>query len=148
MMRAALVAGVAGLALAGQATAQDLDGEELFEDNCAACHNSGGIGTPGLAPPLDRPDFWAALGESAPTYISGVMTKGFLATITVRGERYVGMPMTPVEDASDEELAAIANWVLATLGELDATVTAGDVGAMRESDMDHAGLKALRPKTE
>lgn len=147
MRLAAPVAALVGLALAGPALSQDGDGEELFEDYCAACHNSGGIGTPGLAPPLDRPDFWAALGESAPTYIAGVMTKGFLAPITVRGERYIGMPMVAVDEA-DEDLAAVATWVLTSLGGLDLTVTAGQVGAMRESDMDHAGLKALRPKTE
>lgn len=144
MTRAAMITGLAGVLLAGSAMA---DGAELFEEYCSACHNSGGIGTPGLAPPLDRPDFWAALGENAPTYISGVMTKGFLATITVRGERYIGMPMMAVEE-SDEDLAAIATWVLTDLGKLDAAVTPEQVAAMRASDMNHAGLKALRPKTQ
>lgn len=145
MMRAAVAAALVG-ALSGPAFAEG--GAELFEDNCAACHNSGGIGTPGLAPPLDRPDFWGALGEDAATYVNGVVTKGFNMSITIRGERYMGMPMIPVATATDEELAQISTWVLAELGGLDQPVSAEDIAAMRKSDMANAGLKALRPKIE
>ena len=54
---------VAALLLAGGAVgAASLDGAALFEAHCSACHSAGGVGTPGLAPPLDRPEFWQALG--------------------------------------------------------------------------------------
>ncbi len=135
-------------ALAGAPVAALADGAELFETNCAICHNSGGIGTPGLAPALDRPAFWQALGDRAPTYISTIVTKGFNAPITVRGERFAGMPMLPVATATDDELAQIASWVLSGLGGLERTVSPEDIAAARTGDLDNAGLRAMRPQTE
>ncbi len=143
-----LPAAVAALALCGGvAGAASLDGAALFEDHCSACHNAGGIGTPGLAPPLDRPDFWQALGDAAPKYVSGVVAKGLNMQITVRGESYAGMMMPPVAGASDDELAAIATFVLDSLGGTGATVTAADIAAAR-SELTMNDVKALRPATE
>lgn len=142
-----LVASVAALVLGGSAMARAADGAVLFEARCSACHNAGGIGTPGLAPPLDRPDFWQALGDNAPKYLGGVMTKGLNMPITVRGEQYAGTMMPPVAGTSDDELAAIATWVLDSLGKTGKTVSAEDVAAAR-SEMTMADVKALRPATE
>lgn len=135
------------LASAGTAGAADLDGAALFETHCSACHNSGGIGTPGFAPPLDRPEFWQELGDNAPKYIAGVVTKGQNAQITVRGESYIGTMMPPVPGTTDDELAAITTWVLDDLGKTDKTVTPEDVAAAR-SGMTIADVKAMRPATE
>ncbi len=136
---------LSGVGLAQQGAA---DGAELFANNCAICHNAGGTGTPGLAPALDRPEFWQALGDNAGAYISTVMTKGFNMPITVRGERFAGMPMIPVTGVSDEDLASIGSWVLANLGELDQTVTAEDVASARGGALGNADLKAMRPESE
>ncbi len=148
-MRQVLFAALLGF-LAGPAFAQDAgaDGAEMFENHCSACHNSGGIGTPGLAPPLDRPEFWQALGDQAPTYISGIVTKGFSKPITVRGTRYMGLVMVPVADTSDADLAAAASWVLADLGGLDQAVSAEQIAQMRDSATTQGDLKAMRPATE
>ena len=139
---------IAALLVAGSAAgAASLDGAALFETHCSACHSAGGVGTPGLAPPLDRPDFWQALGDNAPTYISGVVTKGMNAQFTVRGESYAGMMMPPVPGATDDELAAITSWVIGTLGKTDKTVTPADIAAAR-SGATMADIKALRPATD
>ncbi|MCL4131537.1 UNVERIFIED_CONTAM: hypothetical protein GTU68_005927 [Idotea baltica] len=141
--------GVAALLCSFGSAQQALaDGAKLFADNCAICHNAGGTGTPGLAPALNRPEFWQALGDDAPTYISTVMTKGFNMPITVRGERFAGMPMIPVSAVSDEDLATIATWVLANLGELDQGVTAEDIAVVRSGALTNADLKAMRPESE
>ena len=124
------------------------DGSDLFEKNCAICHNAGGTGTPGLAPALDRPEFWQALGDDAPAYISTVVTKGFNMPITVRGERFAGMPMIPVTTISDEELATVTTWVLSNLGKLDLSVSTDDIAAARAGTLNGADLKAMRPKSE
>ncbi|PTX41232.1 nitrite reductase (NO-forming) [Gemmobacter caeni] len=146
-MRAVLlVAALAGL-LSGPASAEDA-GAALFDAHCAACHNTGGIGTPGLAPPLNRPDFWQALGDKAPTYISGIVTKGFAKPITVNGERYMGLIMVPVAGTTDEELAQITSWVLSDLGQTDQSVTLAQIAEMRASMTTQDDLKALRPPTE
>ena len=135
------------LVCSAAAAAADLDGAALFETYCAACHNAGGVGTPGLAPPLDRPDFWQALGDDAPKYMSGVVTKGLMMPITVRGEPYAGTMMPPVAGASDDELAAIATWVLDSLGQTGKTVAPEDIAAAR-SGMTMNDVKGLRPATE
>lgn len=142
-----MVAGLTACLSAGTALAQD-DGAALFSEVCAACHNEGGIGSPGLAPPLDRPDFWQALGDDAPAYLAGVLTKGIAMSMTIRGERYMGMVMPAVEGYSDDELSSVSNWVLATLGETDKTLSADDIAATRDGALSRADLKAMRPKTE
>lgn len=131
----------------GAAGAASLDGSALFEDHCSACHASGGVGTPGLAPPLDRPDFWQALGDNAPAYIAGVTTKGLNAQITVRGEMYAGTMMPPVPGVTDDELAAIATWVLQDLGKTDKAVTPDDIATAR-ANAKMADVKAMRPASE
>lgn len=144
---AAAAAAAALLACAVPAGAAGTNGADAFEIHCSACHNAGGIGTPGLAPPLDRPEFWQALGDDAPTYIAGVLTKGLNAQITVRGESYAGTMMPPVAGASDGELASIATWVLETLGKTDKTLTPQDIANARNG-MSMGDVKALRPATE
>lgn len=147
MIRAFALTLTALAMLAVPALAED-DGAALFETHCAACHGAAGVGTPGFAPALDRPEFWQALGDDAPAYLSGVITKGFAAPITVRGERFAGMVMPAVAGVPDEELAGIANWVLSGLGQVNKSVAPEDLAASRDSDLTHADLKAMRPETE
>lgn len=123
-------------------------GAELFDQHCSVCHNAGGIGNPGFAPPLDRPDFWQALGDKAPDYVSAVVTKGLSVPITVEGQRYVGVVMVPVAGASDEDLASIASWVIGTLGETGMSVTADEIAAMRASDVTGDDIRAIRQVAE
>lgn len=144
MKRHLAAAALASVAAATAAAAQD--GAALFGTYCAACHAEGGVGTPGLAPPLDRPDFWQAMGEDAPKYLSGVVTKGLNMHVTVNGEQYM-MMMPPVAGAPDADLAAIATWVLADIGGTDHAVSAEDIAAAR-TGMKASDLQALRPQTE
>lgn len=147
-MTARLIIAIAAGLLAGPALAQtELDGAAQFEAHCSACHNVGGTGTPGLAPPLDRPEFWQALGDNATKYVSGVVTKGFTQGITVRGETYAGMIMPPVAGTPDDELAAAATYVVGTLGQTDHKVSAQDITAARDS-MSPDDIKAMRPASE
>lgn len=140
------VATLAGLA--PSFAADPAPGEALFSENCAACHNEGGIGTPGLAPPLNRPGFWAGLGDQAPAYISGVTLHGLNGTITAAGEKYIGLAMPPIADLADEDLAAINSWVLGTLGETKLAVSVEDIAKAKAEKVSAADLRAMRPKSE
>jgi mono/diheme cytochrome c family protein len=53
---AAIVVGLGVAALGGSATAAS-KGEGIFNEVCAACHGAGGVGIPGLAPPLKGSEF-------------------------------------------------------------------------------------------
>ncbi|PZX06095.1 c-type cytochrome [Celeribacter halophilus] len=122
--------------------------EELFEIHCAACHNTGGIGNPGLAPPLNRPAFWQALGDTAPEYLAGVVVSGMTGKLDVQDQMYIGLIMPPVASTTDEELVEIGNWVLQTLGETDGAMTQARLDATREARPSHADLRAMRPSVD
>ncbi len=122
--------------------------EELFDIHCSACHNTGGIGNPGLAPPLNRPAFWQALGEAAPDYLAGVMTSGMAGNLEIQGQLYIGLIMPPVASANDEELTEIGTWVLQTLGETEQSLSQEELDQARETHPSHADLRAMRPAVE
>ncbi|WP_217351962.1 c-type cytochrome [Ruegeria sp. HKCCD8929] len=77
-----LVLGLVGGALFGMvppALAQDAtpevlqEGEELFVDNCEACHQADAIGQPGIAPSLTNPEF---LSISSDSFLLGTIRDG------------------------------------------------------------------------
>ena len=122
--------------------------EELFDIHCAACHNTGGIGNPGLAPPLNRPAFWQAFGDQAPDYLAGVVVSGLAGKLDVQGQLYIGLIMPPVASATDEELVEIGTWVLQTLGETDGVLTQDLLDTARDLRPSHADLRAMRPAVD
>ena len=142
------VARVAGcLSLAAPVFAQDIKGQAAFEAHCSACHAIGGVGTPGLAPPLNRPAFWAGFAD-APAYVSGVLTHGLSGTITAAGQQYFGLVMPAQSALPPEELALAASYVLRDLGGLEAEVTPETLSAAAATKMTAADLRALRPLSE
>ena len=63
------------------------EGGALFAQNCAACHQSDGSGTVGLAPPL-KGEHWQRLGQER-SYLANVITHGLSGLIVVNGQRFV-----------------------------------------------------------
>jgi mono/diheme cytochrome c family protein len=130
-------------ATASRAFAQD--GEALFNGTCAACHQRGGVGSPGLAPPLVDKPLWNRLGTSAPAYLQGVMLSGMSGHLEVEGEEIVGLVMPPQERISDAELAAIGNYILGILNAMPGTaLTAETVARVRAAPPTHTALRAIR----
>lgn len=134
-----------GLGVAASLTPPALaeDAAALFGDTCAACHQAGGIGQPGLAPPLRHAELFGALGERAPGYIAGIVTGGFYGTLKAQGETYVGLVMPP-QELSDADLAALGTYVLQVLNGLSTAVTPEQIAAARATPPGHQALKALR----
>jgi mono/diheme cytochrome c family protein len=125
------------------------DGEALFNGSCAACHQRGGVGSVGLAPPLVDRGLWDRLGSIAPEYIQGVMLAGLSGSIEVAGQRYVGLVMPPQARMTDDELAAIGIYVLSTLNAMrNPTLTAATVAALRAAPPTHAVLREMRKTSE
>jgi len=121
-----------------------VDGAQVFADVCAACHGEGGIGTPGVAPPLVDPPLWAKLGEKAPEFVAGVVISGLSGTLMSQGVGYYGLVMPPQSDLSDADLAAASTYVLGTLAGLDLEVTEADIAAQRVAPHSHKALMSLR----
>lgn len=141
--RLAAAAFAAALALA-QPVAAEAEGAQVFHAVCAACHAEGGIGTPGVAPPLNRPEFWSKLGPKAPGYISGVLAAGLTGKISAAGQDYIGLAMPAQEKLTDAEAAAAASWVLATLGGISEQVTPEQIASARAAPPAHADLRKIR----
>jgi mono/diheme cytochrome c family protein len=121
------------------------DGKALFNGTCAACHQRGGAGSPGLAPPLADLPLWKRLGASAATYLRGVMLTGMSGSIEVDGQTYAGLIMPPQEQMSNEELAAIGNYVLGTLNGLPSPgLTEASIAEIRAAPPTHATLREIR----
>jgi mono/diheme cytochrome c family protein len=121
------------------------DGASLFSENCVACHQEGGVGTPGLAPPLVS-DTLKKAGSVERTYVPLVIIHGLSGPIKVKGQLYVSA-MPPRADFSDDDIAALANYVETDLNGLKAAPLAGtDVAALRTATVDHQTLRDMRSK--
>ncbi|MGK9231769.1 cytochrome c [Inquilinus limosus] len=132
---------LAVIAAAPMASAQD--GKALFDSVCAACHQAGGVGNPGIAPPLNDAAFWQRLGDQAPAYVAGVMASGLSGTIMSGGQVYAGLVMPP-QAMSDEELAAIGSYLLGTLNQTGHAVDPGLIARTRGAPPSHSALQKLR----
>ncbi|BBE72414.1 c-type cytochrome [Oharaeibacter diazotrophicus] len=132
---------LAGAALAALvAPALAADGKAVFETVCVACHQEGGVGAPGLAPPLVDPELWSRLGDKAGAYVTGVLVAGLSGKIEAVGQTYVGVAMPSQEALSDEELVAVATYVLHDLNHLDVAIPAPP----RADPPSHKALRAMR----
>jgi mono/diheme cytochrome c family protein len=108
-------------------------GAAVYSENCATCHQPGGVGVPGAFPPLaGNPN--AADAE----YVEDVVRNGLSGPIEVLGVTYDG-EMDPFEgELSDDDIAAVVAYVgtLADSGATETTAPAaaepGDVGEGRD----------------
>jgi len=141
---AAIVAATLIAAAPSGRAAAAVDGAPLFNQSCALCHQAGGVGSPGLAPPLIDAQLWGRLGARASEYVAGVMLVGFSGTIEVGGTTFTGLVMPPQDRMSDEELAAIGSYVLSTLNGVHVELMAAEVAKLRAAPPTHAQLRALR----
>ncbi|WP_429229499.1 c-type cytochrome [Inquilinus ginsengisoli] len=125
------------------APAQAQDGKALFDSVCAACHQAGGVGNPGIAPPLNDAALWRSLGDSAPGYVAGVMAAGLSGTIRSGGQIYAGLVMPP-QPMTDEELAAIGSYLLGTLNQTGRAIDPALIAKTRAALPSHSALQTLR----
>ncbi len=120
------------------------DGAAVYANVCAACHGADGSGQPGLAPPLANDELWKSLGDKAGSYAVGVVLSGLTGKIEAKGQSYIGLAMPPHSMMTDEEIAAVVTYVLATLNHMPFTVAAPQVAEARAAPPGHAALRALR----
>lgn len=112
----------------GTAPAAAASGRELFQQNCSACHGARGQGTPDTYPALaGNPDL-----RKDPAFPVLVVLNGLTGPIEVKGAQFHGT-MPPFGHLSNEEIAAIVNYVRTDLAEAanPAPVTAQDVATER-----------------
>jgi mono/diheme cytochrome c family protein len=122
------------------------DGASLYSENCIACHQAGGVGTPGLAPPLVSETLKKA-GRVQRDYVPLVIIHGLSGPIKVKGQLYASA-MPPRGDFSDDDVAGLANYVAQDLNGLKQfnPLAAADVALLRKTTVDHQTLRDMRSK--
>lgn len=123
-------------------------GEQVYAQNCSACHQVTGQGIPGAFPPLagHAPELY--LVDGGRTLLIDILLYGLQGPITVSGQGYNGlMPAWP--QLSDEQVAAVVNHILtawgndAAIDDFDA-IRAAEVAAERDKGLSPGAVHELR----
>lgn len=146
----ACMAATTAFALAAAAHAQETvhypAGKSLFDAQCAVCHQAGGKGQDGLAPPLtDYPGKYAAT-EAGRAQLIATLLHGMFGEIEVHDKRY-NFKMPSFASASDDDIAHVLNYVVFDLNARHGDAkpfTAADIHAARAKQMDGTAVHAQR----
>ena len=133
--------GIAGPAFAQADTAA---GQAFFDKNCAACHQAGGKGQAGLAPPLAGSLGPLFAQDEGRLYLLQVMVHGLSGKIVSQGQVF-NLAMPPQGTFSDAELAEAARY-LASLNASNASFTPADVARARGTAATHKQMRDVRDR--
>jgi len=103
---------VLSCALAGTALAE-ADGAAVYK-RCFACHQSTGVGIPGVFPPLAG--HAPKLVSASRNYPVQVVLFGLEGEIEIGGKKYKGKMVAHGDTLKDDEIAAVLNYILASWG--------------------------------
>lgn len=138
--------------IAGEAFAQNVQyapGKVFFDTKCAVCHQAGGKGQDGLAPPLtELPGRYAANAQGR-TQLGLTVLNGMFGTIAIKDKTY-NFKMPSFRTESDEDLAAVLNYLVFDVNAKHAGAkpfTAAEVKALRATPMDGAQVREHRDAT-
>ncbi len=100
-------------------------GERVYTQNCAACHQTTGVGIPMAFPPLANSDYLNADESRA----IDVVINGLDGEVTVNGEVFNGV--MPALNLSDEDVANVLTYVYSQWGNSGQVVVPAEVRARR-----------------
>jgi mono/diheme cytochrome c family protein len=146
---AACIAAAASFATAGVAHAQTIHypaGKSTFDAQCAVCHQAGGKGQDGLAPPLtEYPGKYSTTAQGR-AQLTSTVVHGMFGEIKVNDKSY-NFKMPSFASASDEDLAQVLNYVVFDLNAKHGDAkpfTAADIKAARAQTMDSSAVHSQR----
>ncbi|MBV6323300.1 copper-containing nitrite reductase [Duganella violaceipulchra] len=113
--------------VAGVDRAQQLRGKAVYDSTCSACHQADGKGVAGVFPPLANSDFF----QQRPYEMAHIVLNGRSGEIVVNGEHYNGV--MPPQDLSDDDIAAVINYVGVEMNKGTPAVTPAQVRDMRKA---------------
>ena len=122
--------------------------DQLFDNNCAICHQVGGKGVPGQFPRLAGRVSVIASNPDGRNFLAALVLNGMSGTVTVDGNKIVGV-MPDFSAFSDDDLSAILTYVAGLKDGHAAPFTPGDLQAARaKPQMAPADMAALRNKLQ
>jgi len=107
-------------------------GGELYAQQCAACHGKQGEGVPGIYPPLDGNS--SVTEPTATNAVRSVLLGGF-APATGGNPRPYSMPPF-AQQLSDDEVAAVVNYIRQSWSNRAGAVWPAEVGRLRHTPVD------------
>jgi mono/diheme cytochrome c family protein len=129
----------------GTAEAGPVDGAQVFQDTCIACHEADGKGKPGEFPPLaGNRDLFLA-----PDFVANVALHGIKGPIEVDGQPFDNA-MPSFDFLSDQEIASVVKYVRSTWGNESirpadfSDPTPAEVAKLRAKPMTPADVHAYR----
>ncbi len=137
---------VAGLGLAAAVSGQAVaaDGAVIFHTECRPCHQEGGVGAPGLAPPLASPVLKNAAVKNA-AYAPLVVLNGLSGHIPLSDGTSIAGIMPPFNIRfTDEEVAAVVEYVYGTLNGAKFPVNVADITRLRNEKPTAKDLRNMR----
>lgn len=122
------------------------DGLAVFSQACAACHQPGGKGMAGLAPPLAGTLAPLLARDEGRRYLAQVLVHGLSGRIVSQGQVF-NLAMAPQAALSDEQLAAVAGYVARELNNSEGRgPSIEDIVAARAARPSHKELRELRDR--
>jgi len=112
--------------------ASHAQGAGLYLRQCAACHGKQGEGVRGIYPPLDGNS--SVTGPTATNAVRSVLLGGF-APATVGNPRPYSMPPF-AQQLSDDEVAAVVNYIRQSWSNRASAVWPAEVGRLRHTPVD------------
>ncbi|MCS7009355.1 MAG: cytochrome c, partial [Chthoniobacterales bacterium] len=85
-------------------------GKRVFQQNCAVCHQTTGLGVPGQFPPLAGSEWVLSQDWHGDNHLVKIVLKGLQGVVQVKGNTY-NNAMPAQEKLSDEQLAAVLTYI-------------------------------------
>lgn len=130
------------LALTCSSTALASDGARVFADTCQACHQPGGVGSPGLAPPLVSLVIANAANKQK-DYAVMVVLNGLSGPLTLADGQMIASAMPPQQGLSDEDIAAVVGYVF-RLNRAKTQIKPADIARVRTQAIGSDELRRIR----
>lgn len=109
-----------------QDTTKPKSGEQVYKQNCLACHQVNGSGVPNLAPTLKKTSY--VNGDK--TKLINIVLKGFNEDVEIEGETFAN-PMPAFKQLSDDEIAKVLTYIRSNFGNDSKPVLADEVKSER-----------------
>jgi len=105
------------------------DGQAVFDNSCAFCHQAGGVGVPGQFPRLAGRVGAIAAQPEGKAFLSKVLLNGMSGRVTVDDQPILGI-MPAFDSLSDDDIASVLAY-LSGLDHAPVAFTADDIKAAR-----------------
>jgi mono/diheme cytochrome c family protein len=120
---------LAALFFAAATDMASADGQAVFDNSCAFCHQAGGVGVPGQFPRLAGRVGAIAAQPEGKAFLSKVLLNGMSGRVTVDDQPILGI-MPAFDSLSDDDIASVLAY-LSGLDHAPVAFTADDIKAAR-----------------